>query len=232
MSRPPCTYPYLLCNSHGSDFFLLPLSLSLTNISTLILIPLPLQSPLSPGCLFLVISSILPKASWISSINWGIKSLFLSSFSYSSEETNYKISKLVKVLRKGENKKQKNPPNPTEQHLTVPQDPEGSRVEFQIFMRPPGNFVPEYHTDCLLLGWASSSVRGPCFLAAPRASLLVHFPTQRDFFPSGHFSYINWKDLKFKKKKKKTKELLNPTSLEEPHILLEVKKVLKASENY
>ena len=56
-------------------------ALSLTNISTLILIPFPLRNPLYPGCLFLVISSILPKNAWISSTNWSIKLLLLNSIS-------------------------------------------------------------------------------------------------------------------------------------------------------
>lgn len=96
------------------------------NILTLILIPFPLQNPLYPACLFLVISSILPKNSWISSILWSIKLLPLNSFSYSSEETNFKISELVEVLRKG---KKQNPPNSTKQYLTVPQDPSGFSSE-------------------------------------------------------------------------------------------------------
>lgn len=134
----------ILSPSLASLYHVLPL----TNILTLILIPFPLQNPLYPACLFLVISSILPKNSWISSINWSIKLLPLNSFSYSSEETNFKISELVEVLRKGKKQNKTHPTllNSTQQCLRTRQ---GSQVKPQILARPSSNFMPDYYINYL-----------------------------------------------------------------------------------
>lgn len=150
-------------------FFSFPVSLyhilPLTNISTLILIPLPLQNPLYSGCLFLVISSIMPKNSWKSSIDWSIKLLPLNSFSYSSEETNFKMLKIGEGFKEGG--KKTNPPNTTKQYPTVPKTSQGSRVKFQTFVEPPNNFTPgNYINICLLLSWWSSPSAWALFLVA------------------------------------------------------------------